>query len=209
MGTRATVIDNAGEAGRLVTESQAAERAGTLTVALEDGRQVVVPNERLLSADDGSYRLDGRFDEFDMLEATDGGESNGDQSLRVPLAREEVSVERRRRQIGKVRIHKRVETDEITLTEPLTVDETEIERVPINRVVDQAPEVHRDGDAIVIPVVEERLVKQLVLVEEIRVRQARLTREVSEPVTLRRERVDIEHDRLDSDEESGEHRPSR
>jgi stress response protein YsnF len=88
-------------------------------------------------------------------------------------------------------------------------DEAVVERVPIGKVVDEPPQVRREGDTIVIPVLEERLLKQVVLVEEVHVRRRRHTENISEPVTLRRERVDISHDRLDSDGEPDEPRPSR
>jgi stress response protein YsnF len=187
----------------------AGTRAGTISIALDDGRHVIVPHEHLITDGDGQYRLDAHFDDFEVIEATEPKAPPEIDSAVMPVAREELSVGRQTREIGKVRIEKHVETEEVLLDEQIAFDEAEIERVPIGRVVDEPPRVRREGDTIVIPVLEERLLKQIVLVEEVRVRRRHRTEEVSEPVILRRERVDISHDRLDSDGEPDEPRPSR
>lgn len=70
----------------------------------------------------------------------------------------------------------------------------EITRVPVNRPVEQPPEVRTEGDVTIIPVVEERLVveRRLVLTEEIHVRRVQAERVVSEPVMLRRQVAEVE-----------------
>ncbi len=67
----------------------------------------------------------------------------------------------------------------------------EVTRVPVERVVDEAPAARAEGDVTIIPVVEERLVtvKQLVLVEELHVRHILERVTVTKPVTLRRQRA--------------------
>lgn len=210
MATRAKVIDAGGAIGRLVTDVLSGERAGTLTVAFGDGRRAVVPHERIAVADDGDYRLDARFEDFEMSTAgTDRSpEPDEERPPDMVVAREHLNVVRERRPIGSVLVHKHVDTEEITLDDHIDIEEAEVERVPIGRVVDEAPRVRRDGDTVVIPVLEERLVKQLVLVEEVRVRRVRHRREVSGPVTLRHEHIDIERRSTDSGDEPGEQRPS-
>jgi hypothetical protein len=46
-----------------------------------------------------------------------------------------------------------------------------VERVPIGIIVDSAPQVQTEGDATILPVLEERLVveKRLVLIEKVRI----------------------------------------
>ncbi|AIE84109.1 DUF2382 domain-containing protein [Fimbriimonas ginsengisoli] len=55
------------------------------------------------------------------------------------------------------------------------VEDVEIERVPMDEILDTAPEVRQEGDVTIIPVVEEFLVVQrkLRLKEEIRVTKTR------------------------------------
>lgn len=71
----------------------------------------------------------------------------------------------------------------------------EVRRVPRNLALDSAPQPRREGDTLVLPVVEERLIKQLVLVEEIRLTPRRREETVETNVRLRREEVEI--DRLE------------
>ena len=70
--------------------------------------------------------------------------------------------------------------------------------MPVNRVVETAPEVRRSGDTIIIPVVEEQLIttRQLVLKEEVHVIRRRTKERVTKEVVLERERADIK--RLDA-----------
>lgn len=210
MNPAATVIDDQGSAGQMMTSSVHADDNGTVLIALGDAREVVVPTERVTALEDGSYRLDGCFEDFEVAETpgTDGADGD-DGHVRVPVARERVSVTRRRRPVGKVRVTKHVEEEQVQIDEELSVERAEVERVPVERVVDEPPPTRREGDTIVVPVVEERLVKQLVVVEEIRISRTLDTENRSEPVTLRRERVDVDRQSLDSNDESEGDRRSR
>jgi stress response protein YsnF len=73
------------------------------------------------------------------------------------------------------------------------VEEVEVERVAINRVIDEAVPIRYEGDTTIIPLLEEILVieKRLVLREEIHIKKTR--REVHNPqeVLLRDEQVEI------------------
>lgn len=225
MQGRATVVDEAGNTGRLLTEVKSDGHEGTVTIALDERRQVVVPTE-CLEFDDGSVRLEGRFDEFDILESdapdapdpstpTNGerrDEARDGDDLRIPVAREKASVEGRSRPVGRVHIDKRVEEEEVTIEEQLEFDEVDIERVSVDRVVDQPPSIRREDDTLIVPLVEERLVKQTVLVEEVHITRRRRTEDISQRVPLRREVVDVERERLDSDNDredsSWQNRPS-
>lgn len=104
-----------------------------------------------------------------------------------------------------IRLRKLVHEEVVTVDEPLTTEVTDVERVAVDRAVDAAVAVRYEGDVMVIPVVEERLVttKQLVLVEEIRVRRRTLPQRAPREITLRREEIVVE--RLDP--ASGEWRP--
>lgn len=70
----------------------------------------------------------------------------------------------------------------------------EVTRVPVGRVVEEAPLARAEGDITIVPVIEERLVvvKQLFLKEELHIRHV-IEREVKrESVTLRRQRATVE-----------------
>jgi len=77
-----------------------------------------------------------------------------------------------------------------------------VERVQVNQPVDHAPTVRRDGDTLIIPILEEVVVveKRLMLNEELRVTMQRVSRRQPQSVTLRREeavveRIDARQDR--------------
>ena len=69
-----------------------------------------------------------------------------------------------------------------------------IERVPVGRPVEAAPQVREEDGVLIVPVLEERLVvtTELILKEEIRITKKDRTEIVREPVRLRSERVEIE-----------------
>ena len=73
-------------------------------------------------------------------------------------------------------------------------DNVSVERVPVNRAVDAAPEARWEGDTLIVPVVEEEIVvsRRLVLREEIRIMRRQDERTVSGTEPLRRQVVDIE-----------------
>ena len=124
------------------------------------------------------------------------GAALSDGRLVIPVLREEAQVHLQREHTGTVRVRKVVRE----AMEPVSAEGyrevVETTRVPVNQVVERA-EAPRDlGDLLVIPVYEERLVKQLVLDEEIHVRRRREAFEHTTATSLRREEVIVE--RLDS-----------
>jgi stress response protein YsnF len=66
--------------------------------------------------------------------------------------------------------------------------------VPVDRVVETAPETRTEGDVTIVPVLEEVLVveKRLVLKEELHIRRRVETETAEVPVTLRKQRAIVE-----------------
>ena len=124
-----------------------------------------------------------------------------DDTIVIPIVEEQAKIEKRRKVSSAVVVRTTVETEERTLKETLSGENIDVERVAINRVVDHVPPVRTEDDVTIIPVLEERLIveKQLVLVEEVRIRRYATAEPVEVPVTLRRERATVE--RLSGDEE--------
>jgi len=118
----------------------------------------------------------------------------------VPVTEERLEVGREVVDTGRtVRLRKQVDTEVVPVREPVATETVEVERVPIGRVVAEPPAVRHEGDVMVVPVVQERLVtrKELVLVEEIRLVRRREVTQAQAEVPLRRERVLVE--RFDPD----------
>ena len=128
-----------------------------------------------------------------------------DGSAVIAVTEERLDVSKRLVESGRaIRLRKLVHEEVVTVDEPLITEVTEVERVAVGRPVDEAVAVRYEGDVMIVPVVEERLVtrKELVLVEEIRVTTRKLPRSLPSETTLRREEIIVE--RLDPD--SGEWR---
>lgn len=112
----------------------------------------------------------------------------------IPVLREELSVGKRTIETGRVVVRKTVASDPQKVEVPLLHDEIDVERVAIDRVVEELPEQRYEGDVLVIPVLEEVVVvkKQWVLKEELRVTKRAVRGVHEEIVDLRAEHVDVE-----------------
>jgi stress response protein YsnF len=122
-----------------------------------------------------------------------------DPELVIPVVEEQVRVAVRQRTTGRVRVSTKLHTRTEHVEQDLLHREVQVERVPVNRVVDSVPDLRREGDVTIIPVVEEVIVKQLILREEIRITEVRRTERFTDDVLLRRteavvERLPVEND---------------
>lgn len=116
--------------------------------------------------------------------------------LRVPLVEETVSIQRREVETDRVRVRTVVDAEDVLVEEQLRVGQLDVARVRVEREVAEAPEPYREGDTLVIPIVEERLVieKRLFVVEELRVTGTSREEAVQIPVSLRRTRAVVERE---------------
>ncbi|ANY85022.1 hypothetical protein BB934_43180 (plasmid) [Microvirga ossetica] len=117
----------------------------------------------------------------------------------LPLAEETATVEKRGIVTGKVRVRTVTETLEELTKANLQSESVEVTRVPIDKVVDMAPEIRTEGDLTIVPVLEEVLVvtKQLVLKEELHIRRRVETEAVEVPIKRRKQRAIVERVALD------------
>jgi len=118
---------------------------------------------------------------------------NENDEVIVPVIEEELATGVRAVKTGAVRVDKRVEKRTRRVSAPILHEDVEVRRVPINRVVDEAPKSRRRGDTIIVPVVEEELVvtKRLILKEEIHLVKRRTKGRVVKEVELGRERARV------------------
>ncbi|WP_437596024.1 DUF2382 domain-containing protein [Sorangium sp. So ce590] len=115
--------------------------------------------------------------------------------LIVPVVAQELEVQKRTVESGRVRIAKQVHERVEAVEEPLVSERVVVERVTVDQVVTEPPATRQEGDTLIVPVVEEVLFveKRLVLKEELRITRIRAV-EMSPPerVTLRSEDVRVE-----------------
>ena len=126
-------------------------------------------------------------------------EQSGGQTVErlvIPEIEEHAVVGKREVVTGQVRLRKTVDEHDEQIVEHLRRRNVDVERVAVDQPVADAanpPQPRREGEVLVIPVLEERLVveRKLFVVEEVRVREVEATEQVTETVTLRRENVDV------------------
>jgi stress response protein YsnF len=117
----------------------------------------------------------------------------------VPVVEESAIIGKRQVVTGHVRVRTVTDTVEELAHASVQREDIEVTRVPIDRVVETAPEIRTEGDVTIVPVLEEVLVveKRLVLKEELHIRRRVETETVEVPVTLRKQRAIIEREAPD------------
>lgn len=122
------------------------------------------------------------------------GETNIAESATViPVIEEQITVEKRVVEAGKVRISKHARQIEEIVDVPLLHEQVSVEHVPVNKVVEERLPTRYDGDTLIIPVVEEQIIvqKRLVLVEELHIRKQTIESREPQRVNLLKEEVEI------------------
>jgi len=112
----------------------------------------------------------------------------------TPVIEETIRVEKREFESGKVVVHKTVVERDEAVEILLRQQDLSVERVPVGRVVSEAPQTRQEGDTLIVPILEEVLVveKRLMLKEELHIRKQSSERTEYQTVRLRSEQVKIE-----------------
>ncbi|MEA2542378.1 MAG: hypothetical protein QOH35_3744 [Acidobacteriaceae bacterium] len=107
----------------------------------------------------------------------------------IPLFEEELSVSKRVVPTSRVQVSRVTNSHEQLVDELLSREQVEVERVPIGKPIDAMPSVREEGDCIIVPVVEEvlKIERLLVLKEEVRIRRVKGSERYQERVTLRKQ----------------------
>ncbi len=124
--------------------------------------------------------------------------------LKIPLSKEDVQVHKRRVETGVRRIRKVIQEREEVVDEPLLQQKVNIERIPVNRFVEEPPPVRQHDKTTIIPVLEEIMVveKRLLLKEELHITREMEKVRKPQKVTLRSEEVKTETIEKESPERS-------
>lgn len=111
----------------------------------------------------------------------------------LKVIEERLDVGKRAVERGRVAVRIRVEEREDVAQATLHQEEVTVERVVVDRPIDAVPAVREEDGVLIVPIVEERLVvvTQLVLKEELHIIRTSRSEQVSRPVRLRSEQVEI------------------
>lgn len=115
------------------------------------------------------------------------------QDMVIPVLDERAEVVKRPVERGRVQVRIEVDERQEAVRAALRQEDASVERVLVGRVVTDRPAVREEAGVLIVPVVEERLVvrTELVLKEELRITRRERVEQVSVPVRLRSERVEV------------------
>lgn len=119
-----------------------------------------------------------------------------DDSTIIPIIEEVPTLSTREVETDRLRVRTIVEEKTTDIVAHLARQELLVERRIVERAVTEAPPPYEEGEMLVVPIVEERLVveKRLFVIEELVVRRVARTEEVHVPTTLRSMRAVVERD---------------
>lgn len=117
----------------------------------------------------------------------------------IPVVEEQLTLGRETVESGVVRVRTVPEERIEAVTEPILRTEVVIERVPKDEEIQAVPAVREEEETIIVPVVQERLVRKLFLVEEVRLSRRASREDIDQQIKLRSQRVVVERE-----ESSGE-----
>jgi uncharacterized protein (TIGR02271 family) len=125
----------------------------------------------------------------DKQQPSSSSDSSSTAEEKLRLLAEELVVERRQVETGRVRVNVVTREHQELVDIPLAREQVVVERVPIDRRIDAIPAIREEGDTIIVPVVEEILIveRRLMLKEELHVKRVRTTEQHRESVMLRRQ----------------------
>jgi uncharacterized protein (TIGR02271 family) len=187
------VIGKDGARGMLVEAVSADTNTTHALVQFESGQRVLVPLDALTLQADGSYYYLA-LSQDDLLHKRSISTEHPGDPLVLPVIAEQLMVQKHTRITGRVRFSKTVQEREELVDQPLVRQTVQVERVPINRVVEGEIPVRYEGDTIIIPVLEEVLVveKRLMLKEELHITQHHEQIRDPQHIILRSEDITVE-----------------
>ena len=188
-----TLVDKNGARGTILrVEHQSDEAGPQVVVQMDNGYKLLIPAQVLIERKDGSYFLPLSLRELGA--ADEAPAHNGNDMTVMPVIVEEIDVQRRTVEQGRVRVTKKVHEQEKVVDEPLTAEEVDVKRIKVDRVVDAPVPVRYVGDTMIVPLLEEMLVveKRLVLKEELHITKRQVETHRPQQIILRSEEAIVD-----------------
>jgi hypothetical protein len=159
-----------GERGYILRRARFLDSSEQSRVVLEDGTELMAPSDDIEPQNDGSFLLHSRPNREPALPPVDDFSTTRIESVSTEARTEPIS------RTDDVPTSRQADIPPAPVpTDTLYADDVAIDRVPVNRIFDEAPTTRQEGDVTVIPVVEEVLVvqKRYMVKEEIRIDRRR------------------------------------
>ncbi len=118
----------------------------------------------------------------------------------IHVLEETARVEKREVETGRASIRIRVSEHDEAIQTLLKRQDVVVERIPVDRMVSEAPPIRQEGTMVIVPVMEERVVveKRLFIKEELHIRINEAEHMDTQVLNLRREQADITHSAPDT-----------
>lgn len=156
-------------------------------------RQGITGTAVATTATDADYYAHTDFDESRFLGARRGMDREKG-ALRLVRSEEELAIGKRAVQAGEVEVTKRVETERVRESVPVTREEVTVERHPVE--AGTTAEGKIEEAEIRVPVTEEEVIveKRVVPKEEVVIKKEAVQGEQVVEDTVRKERIDVDRD---------------
>lgn len=120
--------------------------------------------------------------------------SDSGEELIIPLVEEDLQIEKAAIETAKVFVEIETHEELAHVLDHLARHDVEITRLPVGREVEAPEAPRREGDVLIVPIMEEVLVvrKQLRVTEELRIALRRSDAPVAQTVPVRKQTVRVE-----------------
>ena len=115
-----------------------------------------------------------------------------DDNLVIPIMEEQAVLIKEEVTTGLVRVSTHTEQRVVHVDDTVRKTIVDVQRVPINQFVEVEPQSREEDGVLVVPVVEEVLVKRMFLKEELRITRTSTLEPVERDVTLRVMHADVQ-----------------
>lgn len=112
--------------------------------------------------------------------------------LVIPIVEERPVVSKEEVTTGLVRVSTHTEQRVVHVDDTIRKTVVDVQRVPINQFVEVEPQSREEDGVLVVPVVEEVVVKRMFLKEELRITRTSTLEPVERDVTLRVMHADVQ-----------------
>lgn len=116
--------------------------------------------------------------------------------IKVPLVEEQLTARKTSKKAGELVVKREVREEVQTVPVDLAYEEVQVERVAVNRPLPRGrrPVPRREGDTLIVPIVEEEIVvsKRLVVREEFRITKRQIVRHEEVSDTVSKQELHIE-----------------
>lgn len=172
------LLTTSGRTGHVWRSARFLDRDETNHVRLEDGTEFDVPSASLTVQSDGTILLQDAAPAAQTVEPPTERLQMTPSTRTYPMPQEQPqhpAVPSQAQAHAQPQAGPQDTSRSLSYNEPLFMEDVDIERIPVNRIIDGPMHPRQEGDVTVVPVIEEVVTvqKRLLLREEVRITRRR------------------------------------